>query len=107
MAPTNRASLAIFRQPSNLYGETEPPRPTLNGYSGYVPPTYPKQSRALWSLPSPPALALLRKLGIRYVVVHPSVGGGPWARLLQPAAAAPLRYLGTFQHDQLYEVPPA
>ncbi len=105
MAPTDRASLAIFTQPSNLYGETQHHRPTLNGYSGYVPPSYPKLSRALWSLPSSRALTLLRKLGIRYVVVHPSVGGGPWSRLLSPSAAAPLRHLGVFENDQLYEVP--
>ncbi len=77
----------------------------LNGYSGYSPPSYARQSRELWTLPSPPALALLRRLGIRFVVVHATVAGTPWAGLRSPRVAAPLHYLGSFGGDELYEVP--
>jgi hypothetical protein len=42
---------------------------------------------------------------VRYVVVHPSVAGTPWAALRTPHAAVPLRYLGRFGDDLLYEVP--
>jgi len=98
--------ISIFQQPQNLYGETAHHRPTPNGYSGYIPPSYVAQSRALWTLPSPTAIALLQRLGIRYVVVHPSVGGTPWSGLRVPRSAAPLRYIGRFGRDLLYELPP-
>jgi hypothetical protein len=99
--------ISIFKQPRNLYGDTAHHRPTPNGYSGYIPPSYVAQSRALWTLPSPVAVALLQRLGVRYVVVHPSVAGTPWASLHVPSSAAPLRYVGRYGRDLLYELPPA
>jgi hypothetical protein len=105
MNSSERLDISIFSQPANLYGDTEHHRPTPNGYSGYVPPSYIRQSRTLWKLPTPEALTLLRRLGVRFVVVHPSVAGGPWASLRSPRSAEPLRYLGRFGRDLLYEVP--
>jgi hypothetical protein len=52
-------------------------------------------------------LALLRHLGVRFVVVHPSVAGSPWQKLRDPSAARPLRFLGRFGVDDLYELPPS
>jgi len=98
--------ISIFKQPRNLYGDTAHHRPTPNGYSGYIPPSYVAQSRTLWTLPSPDALALLQRLGVRYVVVHPSVAGTPWASLRSRRSAEPLRYIGRFGRDLLYELPP-
>jgi hypothetical protein len=98
--------ISIFKQPMNLYGDTAHHRPTPNGYSGYVPPSYVTQSRALWTLPSPDALVLLRRLGVRYVVVHPSVASTPWANLRSRRSAAPLQYLGRFGRDLVFQVPP-
>ena len=100
-------SLTLFLQPANLLGTTLHHRDTPNGYSGYFPPTYYANSQALWKLPAPNALTLLRHLGVRFVVVHPSVVATPWAELRNPSAAAPLRYLGDFGGDELYEVPAA
>jgi len=98
-------NLSIFTQPANLLGETLHHRPTPNGYSSYYPPSYYSHSRVLMDLPSPAALALLRRLGVRFVVVHPSVAGSRWQALRSPDAARPLRHLGRFGNDDLYEVP--
>jgi hypothetical protein len=106
MNSSARLDLSIFSQPANLYSDTAHHRATPNGYSGYVPPSYVRQSRTLWRLPTPEALALLRRLGVRFVVVHPSVAGTPWASLRSPRSAESLRYLGRFGRDVLYEVPP-
>jgi hypothetical protein len=106
--PMNRTAqldISIFKQPANLYGDTAYHRPTPNGYSGYVPSSYVRQSRELWSLPDRRALDLLKRLGVVYVVVHQSVAGSPWASLRSPRAAAPLRFLGRFGNDLLYQVP--
>jgi hypothetical protein len=106
MNSNRRLDISIFSQPVNLYNNTQHHRPTPNGYSGYVPPSYVRQSRTLSKLPMSDALTLLRKLGVRFVVVHPSVAGTPWASLRSPRSAAPLRYLGRFGRDLLYDVPP-
>ena len=74
-------NLTIFTQPANLLGATLHHRPTPNGFSGYFPPSYFRDSHALLGLPGAPAIALLRKLGVRYVVVHPSVAATAWGPL--------------------------
>ncbi len=105
MNPSAQLDISIFQQPLDLYDDTVDHRPTPNGYSGYIPPSYVAESRVLHALPGPAALSLLRHLGVRYVVVHPTVEGTPWSALRNPHAALPLRYLGRFGSDLLYEVP--
>jgi hypothetical protein len=104
---SDAVDLGYFQQPKNLYGATEHHRRTPNGYSGYLPASYLRQSRALGDLPDEDALALLRRVGVRYVVVHRDVAGTPWASLRDPDAATPLELIGTYGPDLLYEVPAA
>lgn len=97
--------LSLFEQPAVLYGATEHHRLLLNGYAGYVPQSYLDVSNALAELPSPQAIRTLERLDIRFVVVRPSAGRGRWAALRFPEQAEPLRLLGRFGDDLLYEVP--
>ena len=95
-----------FRQAENVYGTTAHHRLTPNGYSGYFPPSWKQISRTMYALPDPVALAELQRLGIRYVVVRSWAKGGIWGHMLNPEfAAPPLKLLGTFDGDVLYEVP--
>jgi len=94
-----------FRQAENVYGTTAHHRITPNGYSGFFPPSWKRLSREMESLPDAATLDHLRALGIRYVVVRSWAAGGPWASLLEPANATPLRYVGTYDGDVVYEVP--
>jgi len=107
MNVSDEVDIGYFAQPRNLYGATAHHRRTPNGYAGYLPRSYLRHSKTLRSLPDERSLALLRRLGVRYVVVHPGVAGTPWARLLDRDAAEPLRYVGTYGTDLLYEVPRA
>ncbi len=107
MNPSDQLDASYFGQPANLYGSTAHHRVMPNGYAGYLPPSYLHNSKTLRALPGPAAIARLRKLGVRYVVVHPGVTGTPWAELLDPAAAAPLELVGHFGDDLLYRVPAA
>ena len=100
-------ALSGFRQAENVYGTTAHHRETPNGYSGYFPPSWVQLSKEMRSLPDDAAIDHLRKLGIRYVVVRESARGGAWDALLDPDRAAPLRLLGTYGGDLLYEVPAA
>ena len=102
---SDAVDIGYFQQPKNLYGATEHHRRTPNGYSGYLPESYLRQSRALRALPDEDALALLRRIGVRYVVVHEDVAGTPWSSLRNPDAAAPLELVGRYGPDLLYEVP--
>ncbi len=102
---SDEVDIGYFQQPKNLYGATEHHRRTPNGYSGYLPQSYLEQSRALRDLPDDEAIALLRRIGVRYVVVHRDVEGTPWAALRDPDAATPLRLVGNYGDDLLYEVP--
>ncbi len=107
MNTSDEVDIGYFQQPRNLYGATEHHRRTPNGYSGYLPQSYLQHSRALRALPDEKALDLLRRIGVRYVVVHEGVAGTPWSSLRNPDAAAPLELVGTYGPDLLYEVPRA
>jgi hypothetical protein len=57
------------------------------------------------TLPDAASIARLRALGIRYVIVRDWARGTVWEPLLDPTRAAPLRYVGTYDGDVLYELP--
>ena len=46
-------------------------RPLLNGYSGFIPPSYAVSADYLRRFPGPRALRHLRELGVTHVVLHP------------------------------------
>jgi hypothetical protein len=102
----NTIDLSYFEQPGDILEATVHHRGTLNGLSGFAPPSYFRHSRTLLSLPSDRAMQLLRRVHVRFVVVHPTVANDPWRDLLDPDRAEPLRFLGKFGNDLLYEVPP-
>jgi uncharacterized protein YjeT (DUF2065 family) len=102
-----REALSGFRQAENVYGTTAHHRITPNGYSGYFPPSWKQLSRDMEQLPDARTLAQLRRLGVRYVVARDWAAGTVWAPLLDRDRAAPLRYLGSYDGDVLYEVPRA
>jgi hypothetical protein len=45
-------------------------RPTLNGDSGFVPPSHRWLKNLFLRFPSPDSIVLLQRLGVRYVVLH-------------------------------------
>jgi hypothetical protein len=49
--------------------------PRVNGYSGFEPPRFPELTDALNRFPDDDAIAVMRDLGVRYVVVRPSMVG--------------------------------
>ena len=100
-------ALSGFRQAENVYGTTAHHRITPNGYSGYFPPSWVELSKDMRQLPDDAALARLRALGVRYVVVRDWARGGAWDTLLDPEQAKPLKLMGRFGPDLLYEVPTA
>jgi hypothetical protein len=49
--------------------------PRVNGYSGYEPPGYGELAAALNTFPAEPAIAALRSLDVRYVVLRTTIVG--------------------------------
>ena len=44
--------------------------PSINGYSGYYPPSYLDRVHRLQVFPADPTTQLLRRAGVQYVIVH-------------------------------------
>jgi hypothetical protein len=100
------AYLSILAEADVVYRTTAHHRPTPNGYSGFFPDSYFRMSQIVRSLPAQPGLHYLQSIGTRYVVVTPVPPDSPWARLMTSDTAAPLKLVGRYGADLLYELPP-
>jgi hypothetical protein len=45
-------------------------QPLVNGYSGFLPPSFYEHVKAFAAFPQPPALDALRRAGVTHVFVH-------------------------------------
>jgi hypothetical protein len=60
----------VFHNAPYLIESTAHWRPMLNGYSGFIPPSYGEHARALAHFPQADAIAALRQAGVTHVFVH-------------------------------------
>jgi len=60
----------VFHNAPYLIESTAHWRPMLNGYSGFIPPSYGEHARALAHFPNEDAIAALRQAGVTHVFVH-------------------------------------
>jgi hypothetical protein len=77
-----------YREAARLLGSTAHWRPLVNGYASFFPRGHWETVETLSLFPAPPALARLRLLGVRYVVVHPGEAPRPERARLEAALAA-------------------
>lgn len=104
-SPRRPASpLELFAQAGIVYRTTVHHRPTVNGYSGYFPPWSGTSVDLADDLPCARGRQGLWRAGVRYIVV-PTAIGPPWAALADPATARPLRRIGTYGTETLYQLP--
>jgi hypothetical protein len=69
--PTPHASsLYLTHEPRYMYNSTFHWQRLVNGYSGFYPPSFILLVEAMDSFPSPSAIAYLRRLAVRYVILH-------------------------------------
>lgn len=97
---------STFGQGENVYGTTAHHRATPNGYSGFIPSEFKLLSRRMQKLPDPATLLELRSLDVRFVVVRSWARDTVFGSLLDPVRARPLRFIGRYGGDALYEVSP-
>ena len=71
----------------------------MNGYSGYYPQVYAETLNRMESFPDDESIARLRRLRVRYVVVHPAFlsKDESIALLLKMGGDARLKPLGNFR----------
>lgn len=68
--PTYRGTPEAFREADYLLFSTTHWKPIVNGFGRQEPPEHGARMDVLARFPSPESIALMRRLGIRYVVVH-------------------------------------
>ncbi len=54
-----------------MYASTLHWKPIVNGYSGFLPPLYEEIARRMRVVPDRAGIALLRRLGVTHLVIHP------------------------------------
>ena len=53
-----------------MLGSTSHWRPLVNGYSDFIPPEFREMVTSVAPFPDPGSFAILKRLGVRYVVFH-------------------------------------
>jgi len=63
-------SAAIFLHAPYMLNSTANWQPTVNGYSGFLPPSFYEHVKAFAAFPQPTAIEALRRAGVTHVFVH-------------------------------------
>jgi hypothetical protein len=98
---------AVHLESLRLLGSTAHWRPLVNGYAGVVPAGHLGDVRLLNGFPAPPAVARLRAIHVRYVVVHlGQYQPEPRAQLEAALELLPpgVTRVATFEHSQIFEI---
>lgn len=105
-----REEAAFYLESLRLLESTAHWRPLVNGYSGIYPREYATDVTLLNTFPAPAAIARLRAMYVRYVVVNlGQYSSGPGARLaaaLEELLPPGVTRVATFPHTQIFEIGP-
>jgi hypothetical protein len=101
--PTYRATQEAFRETDYLLFSTAHWNPIVNGFGRQEPPDHASRMDVLAGFPSSESIALMRRLGIRYVVVHTG-RASELASRVDAARRAAVRLLHSADGDFLFEV---
>ncbi len=100
---------AVHLESLRLLGSTAHWRPLVNGYAGVFPAGHLADIALLNTFPAPAAVARLRAIHVRYVVVHlGQYHPEPRARLEAAFALLPpgVTRVATFEHSRIFEIGP-
>jgi hypothetical protein len=91
-----------YEEPRYAYMSTFHWMPTLNGYSGYVPPGYLRRLEAMKHFPSDASVMRLRREGVRYLIVHDyPPDRDAYTRTLYTLTSHGLSHLGSFSDGRV------
>jgi len=80
---------AVFQNGEYLVNATAHWRPLMNGYSGYLPPSYRDNAQTFWFFPRPHAIEAMRRAGVTHVMIHPEHFAPNIDEMWQAVAANP------------------
>ena len=104
--PTYRFAPDNFREADYLLFSTAHWFPIVNGFGRHEPPSHKEQMEVLSRFPAPEAMARLRGIGVRYVVLHPD-RASELARAAGKAEQVPgVRLVAHDGSDFLFEIGP-
>jgi hypothetical protein len=102
--PSYRSTPEAFRETDYLLFSTAHWQPIVNGFGRQEPPEHAGRMNVLAGFPSADSIALMRRLGIRYVVVHTG-RASELASRVDDARRAAVRLLHSADGDFLFELP--
>jgi hypothetical protein len=95
----------IHRNATYVLNSTAHWKPLVNGYSGFVPASYPSVAAALRGFPSDRARSELGRLGVSHVVVHLDAYGGRAGEMASALSATPWLMLDASENQiRVYRV---
>jgi hypothetical protein len=104
--PTYRFAPDNFREADYLLFSTAHWLPIVNGFGRHEPPSHREQMEVLSRFPGPEAIACLRQIGMRYVVLHPG-RASELARAAAETGQVPgVRLVAHDGDDFLFEIGP-
>jgi hypothetical protein len=102
--PSYRGTPEGFREADYLLYSTVHWHPVANGFGRHEPLPHRDNIAAFVQFPAPVAIARLRSLGIRYVVLHTARASGLRTAVAAAKDQPDVELLGTFGDDYLYQV---
>ena len=100
----------VYRETRYMYWSTFHWKKLVNGYSGFFPSDYWEINKTMQEFPSEKSIALLRNLGVRYVIVHTAEFRREWWRqmeeILSQGHGQPrvISHIISFGTDHVYEI---
>jgi hypothetical protein len=104
--PSYRGTPEGFREADYLFYSMVHWHPVANGFGRHEPLPHRDNLAALVQFPAPVAIERLRKLGIRYVVLHTGRASELRAAVATAGERSAVELLGTFGDDYLYQLRP-
>jgi hypothetical protein len=103
--PTYRGTPEAFRESDYLLFSTSHWRPIVNGFGRQEPSAHAETMATLAKFPNRESVELMRKLNIRYVIVHPARAREIGTKAAEARASQLAQLIGNLDGDLVFKIP--